>query len=468
MEQAPAFTATFQNPDALGAFVTFFSDAAAIGWKNLAPHALELIGLLAIIDLSITWSLYRGEFRLNEMIEKIAKYGFLYLIIYALPDINHWILRSFQGAGLVAAGMPNVNETLIEKYANPVELFKQGLKLIGILDKQNNLSGGAEGSILAHLHEISIWSSGGLAECFVCIIAIFIVCYSFWMMSVELMMTVIEFNIFASIAVILLPFGALKFTSFLFQRCVSAVFQFGVKLLVMFFLIGLISSVVDAQIGKGFPKDSFGPMIVVSMIYLTLGYLVSKLPSLISGMISGQPSMSGNGVTGAAVGAMGGAVAGAATAYGATKAIAAASNVDSKGSWGNILTTARALRNDQANPILRQQARDALAGAGKNMGAFAKNAGKAALAANPVGKAVLRGADKMNENIRMGGALKDGSYKSKTDEQIKYGEANNELLQDATDMLKSQGKILGDIHQNVGNNPVMRNLARPKPPQADD
>lgn len=75
--------------------------------------------------------------------------------------------------------------------------------------------------------------------------------FSYFIMSIQLLLTKIEFNIFAAIAVILLPFGALRYTSFLFQRAVSCVFSFGIKLMLCYFMLGIVERQSDALL-KGF------------------------------------------------------------------------------------------------------------------------------------------------------------------------------------------------------------------------
>ena len=123
------------------------------------------------------------------------------------------------------------------------------------------------------------------------IITIGLVLFSFFVMALQILITKIEFNIFASIAVILMPFGAIRYTNFLCQRCISAVFSFGVKLMVMYFLIGLVQTIVGKV--DAIPDDAltFAVMLKYALSYLVLGYLVWKVPNMAAMMMQGQPSL---------------------------------------------------------------------------------------------------------------------------------------------------------------------------------
>ena len=82
----------FGNTQILNEILKFFQDASITGMLNLIPHAKALVGVLAIIDLCSTWTLYDGEMKMSQMISKIMKLGaFLFIIMY-WNDINHAIM----------------------------------------------------------------------------------------------------------------------------------------------------------------------------------------------------------------------------------------------------------------------------------------------------------------------------------------------------------------------------------------
>ena len=263
--------ATFLND-----LLIFFEDHCMIGYKALAPHAFELIMVLAVIDICITWSLYSGELRMSEIISRVMKISFFMFFILNFDKINQAILLSFQYAGLTAAGQP-IDGAL--------------LKPSGIIDK------GFEAcrAILEYMmdHKLSLLGPGLVMYS----TYIFVTLSAFFFMAFQVLITKIEFNVFATLAVILIPFGVLKQTQFLFQRTLSAVIAYGVKLMVMTFILGLFIALFDKSGGiPGWTPESganFGEMLQYALSYAAMAFLMWQLPNLAAGFMNGQPSLEG-------------------------------------------------------------------------------------------------------------------------------------------------------------------------------
>lgn len=389
----PEFKGDFNSIDALQALTNFFRDGSVAGYHNLLPYAFELFFALATIDLAITWTLYKGEFKMQAFVERFTKIGFTLLLMQMLPEINAFILNSFKQAGLIAGG----NQVNIKDFVNPTQILQMGIKIIGFdAGGATSVTIDPNNTILAKMEKISIFESGGLSSAIMCFFTMILIIIGFFMMTIELMMAIIEFNIFASIMIILIPFSALKFTSFIFQRCVSAVFQFGIKLLLIYFMLSLVWATANKF--SSVAPDSFGQMLTQGLVYLTLGYLVMKVPELISGMMSGSPAMSGNGVAntiaGGAAGFAAGVASGTVKGYGGARAVLAASRVQGVNRWDSFKGTVSNIP--------------------KNTGALLRGVG-------PVTSRKLIGADKANEYMRAGNAIRSGEYAKQTDEQRNAG-----------------------------------------------
>ena len=263
--------ATFLND-----LLIFFEDHCMIGYKALAPHAFELIMVLAVIDICITWTLYSGELRMSEIISRVMKISFFMFFILNFDKINQAILLSFQYAGLTAAGQP-VDGAL--------------LKPSGIIDKGFE----ACGSTLTYMmnHKLSLLGPGLVMYT----TYVFVTLAAFFFMAFQILITKIEFNVFATLAVILIPFGVLKQTQFLFQRTLSAVIAYGVKLMVMTFILGLFIALFDKSGGiPGWTPESepsFAEMLQYALSYAAMAFLMWQLPNLAAGFMNGQPSLDG-------------------------------------------------------------------------------------------------------------------------------------------------------------------------------
>lgn len=291
----------FADGNFLNALLEFFERNSVMGFLALVPHAKELLTVLGIIDICMVWTLYDGSLRMSEMISKVVKIGFFVFLIAYFPDINSALLRSFQIAGLTAAGMPVSTEML-----GPSNVLDMGFKACRDLFKA--------------FHEISIMANGGLGKLFMYLIAMFFTICAFFFMAFQILLTKIEFNILASLGVILLPFGVWNRTSFLFQRTVSAVFSFGVKLMVMYFMVGITLSYMDTLSLSA--EADFSILLKQSLAMFTLGLLVWKIPALAANIMSGTPTLEAGNVLSSAAGSFTGGVAGAVTGAAAASSLA--------------------------------------------------------------------------------------------------------------------------------------------------
>ena len=86
-----------------------------------------------------------------------------------------------------------------------------------------------------------------------------------------------------------MPFGVNSHTSFISQKALGAVVNFGVKLMIMIFLLGLMSTMISKM--DAITNDDYGKLFEAVLQACMYAFLIWKLPSLISGMLSGTPSM---------------------------------------------------------------------------------------------------------------------------------------------------------------------------------
>lgn len=375
----------FASENFLNTLLAFFEEHSVTGMIQLQPHAFELVCVLAIIDICSTWALYDGQMRMSFVINKVIKVGFFLLLIVNWSNINNAILKSFELAGSTAAGLEVVGD-----WNTPSHILSMGFETCK--------------PILEDFHKTGIMDSGGIARLFMDLIAMAITVGSFFFISLQVLITKIEFCIFSSLGVILLPFGAIRFTSFLFQRVVSGVFAFGVKLMIMFFLLGLFNTLSDTLINIPVPGESddgnFAAMLKVALSYATLAFLVWKLPNLAASMMNGQPSMEAGDVVRGATTAKS-TVAG--TVGGAVGAAGAVSRVAGKTAAGYGFANAT-IKAAQANIGVQ---------GGSVVGEVAKNVARTSFANSAIGKGLIRGANRAMNQMEDYKNLKSGEYATK-------------------------------------------------------
>ena len=276
------------NDSFLDGLLGFFATSSIAGFQHLLPYAAELLLSLAIIDIATTWTLYDGQFKLSQICTKIIKYGFFFFLLYNLPTMINMITTSFKIAGLTAAGIDHQ-----ANFISPSALLDKGFSACGNVWESYSVTNTPAGTII------------------VTIIAMALTLGAFFFIALQVLLTQIELYIFAGLAVILVPFGALGYTSFLFQRVVSAVFSFSVKLMVMYFIVGLVNAnigdvsnfLATGQDANGAAQAStLSVMIKHSLSMLTLGLIVWKVPELAANIMSGNPTFTAGGAIGSMTG----------------------------------------------------------------------------------------------------------------------------------------------------------------------
>mgnify|MGYP000251522215 FL=1 len=128
--------------------------------------------------------------------------------------------------------------------------------------------------------------SRGLGDVYKRQLAIFI---AFAFIALNVLLCFIEFYLTTALSIILLPFGVNSHTSFISQKALGAVVNFGVKLMIMIFLLGLMSTMISKM--DAITNEDYGKLFEAVLQACMYAFLIWKLPSLISGMLSGTPSM---------------------------------------------------------------------------------------------------------------------------------------------------------------------------------
>lgn len=272
----------------LDQIVLFFSEHSAQGLSNIYPNIISLIGALAIIDLASSWYLYEGQLKISNVISRLMKiFAFLFMLYYwshPLPGITlplgitatipNVISVSFKMAGIVASGHQFTEGV---QAFTPSNVFDQAFVVLK--------------PIFEDLTGLGILKNG-FGRALIEILVIAGVFVAFFLMSLQLALTQIEFYVFSTLAAVLIPFGLFRKTDFLWKSVFPGLCNFGMKLMVLYFIMGVMNEPIFAAT-KLTKESSFGQMFVVVGACLVMGLLVWKLPELAMMMISGQSQMEG-------------------------------------------------------------------------------------------------------------------------------------------------------------------------------
>lgn len=289
-----------------------FRTASVTGMVNLKPAALGLVTVLGILDVTAMWGLYFGEMRVREIMGKVIKISFFVILILNWGPITTAVEDTFVKVGQIASA----HQTATKPSSIMVEGTKKMYRLwnnaiydipmsdtakssdnIPYYDSNGNLNKDATKMVEADKKANAPTNPfSGLGESIAAIpgriikiilaLAIFI---AFAFIALNVLLCFVEFYLTTALSIILLPFGVNSHTSFISQKALGAVVNFGVKLMIMIFLLGLMSTMISKM--DAITNDDYGKLFEAVLQACMYAFLIWKLPSLISGMLSGTPSM---------------------------------------------------------------------------------------------------------------------------------------------------------------------------------
>lgn len=322
-----------QSAGFFSSILTYFKNHLVSGGKNLMPIAISLSLLLMTIQIATTWTLYEGQLRMFELIKEVIRFSFILFLIYNFKYLADTFIEGWMYFGGIASGIftyaSDAKAISQAPYYDPSRLVDMGWVCISQVF--------AKGTSVVHpINSLLILVCGIVAYIGVVFIAL------------QVTITLLEYYMVTCLGVILLPFGLLRYTHFLYNKLIQGIFTFGIKLMVVYFIAGLggkvlidlgtavsennasdtaarvmeagnrdIEGLITPEMagmitGTGISANSvnFGHVLNFMLLFIIMGYLVWKIPSLVAGMISGSPQMEAGAVAGTAMGFAAGAVLG--------------------------------------------------------------------------------------------------------------------------------------------------------------
>ena len=320
-----------KNVGVFSAILNYFKEHLIKGGKNLMPVAISLSLLLMTIQIATTWTLYEGQLRMFELIKEVIRFSFILFLIYNFEYLANTFIEGWMYFGGIASGIFNFSADAKAIAAHPIynpsHLVDVGWACISQVF--------AKGTSVVHpINSLLILVCGIVAYIGVVFIAL------------QVTITLLEYYMVTCLGVILLPFGLLRYTHFLYNKLIQGIFTFGIKLMVVYFIAGLGGKVLD-DLGSVISKDNasadadrivsavdedipglitpemagmitgtgisatsvnFEDVLNFMLLFIIMGYLVWKIPSLVAAMISGSPQMEAGAVAGTAMAFATGAV----------------------------------------------------------------------------------------------------------------------------------------------------------------
>ena len=279
-------------------FLEVFTRYIDSGFGLLGGEVAFLATTLIAIDVTLAalfWAWGADSDILARLVKKTLFVGAFAYIIGNWNSLAQIVFESFAGLGLQASGTGFSTADLMR----PGRVAQVGLDAgRPILDSISGLMGYV--SFFENFIQIAVL-----------FFAWIMVLLAFFLLSVQLFITLIEFKLTTLAGFVLIPFGLFGKTAFLAERVLGNVVASGVKILVLAVIIG-IGSTLFAEFTAGFggAQPNVEDAMAIMLAALALLGLGIFGPGIANGLISGGPQLG----AGAAVGT--GLAAGGATAVG--------------------------------------------------------------------------------------------------------------------------------------------------------
>lgn len=285
--------------------LTNFFAVFSNGINALTGPALSLLATLMTISLALNHltKLEEGN-HIWMLVLECFKFGFFIWVVQNYQSLTQQVLQGFIYAGSLAGG-GGVTEAALK---DPSAIASMGWT--------------ATQSIFDQISSTSFFTDVAMTL-FAVIVGLMII-ISYFIIAVQVFITYLEFYLIGAIALILVPFGVLKHTSFLGEKALGAIAAAGVKIMVLTFIL---SAALPIMQGVALPPNPTAQQCLnLFGACLCVVFLCWQAPSLAAGLMSGSPVLSGGAVAGTAVSGLSAVALGAAAMKGAQGPVASALN----------------------------------------------------------------------------------------------------------------------------------------------
>ena len=365
-------------------FLGVFTKYIDSGFGLLGGEVGFIATTLIVIDVTLAalfWSWAADDDIIARLVKKTLFVGVFAYLISNWNNLAKIVFESFAGLGLKASGTGFSTADLMR----PGKVAQTGLD--------------AARPLLESISDLMGWVA--FFENFIQIACLLfawaLVILAFFILAIQLFVTLIEFKLATLAGFVLIPFGLFGKTAFMAEKVLGNIISSGIKVLVLAVIIG-IGSTLFSEFTKGFggQTPSIDDAMAVVLAALSLVALGIFGPGIANGLVSGGPQLgagaavgTGLAVGGAAMAVGGGAMlaakgggamlsGGAAAARGGATAAGAASSAYSLGSLG----------------------KSGASGVASGVGGVARAAGSAAV--SPLRRAASRAADSMKSSFSDG------------------------------------------------------------------
>lgn len=365
-------------------FLEVFTRYIDGGFGLLGGEVGFIATTLIVIDLTLAalfWSWGADDNIIARLVKKTLFVGIFAYLISNWNNLARIIFESFAGLGLKASGTGFAVSDLMR----PGKVAQTGLDAgRPLLDSISNLMG--------------YWS---FFENFIQIACMFfawaLVLLAFFVLAIQLFVTLIEFKLTTLAGFVLIPFGLFGKSAFMAERVLGNVISSGIKVLVLAVIIGIGSTLFsEFTAGFGGATPSIDDAMAIVLAALSLLGLGIFGPGIANGLVSGGPQLGAGAAIGTGLAAGGMVAAGAATAGAVVSGGAGLAGGAAAAARGGA-TLAGGATSAYSLGAAGQSGASAVA---SGLGNVASTGAKAAV--SPLKRAAGRAADNLKQSYRTG------------------------------------------------------------------
>ncbi|CAH1655758.1 MULTISPECIES: P-type conjugative transfer protein TrbL [unclassified Chelatococcus] len=375
----------------IDSFLGVFTRYIDSGFGFLSGEVAFIATTLIVIDVTLAalfWSWGADDDIIARLVKKTLFVGVFAYLIGNWNNLAKIVFESFAGLGLKGSGTGFSAADLMR----PGKVAQTGLD--------------AGRPLLESISDLMGWVA--FFENFIQIACLLfawaLVILAFFILAIQLFVTLIEFKLTTLAGFVLIPFGLFGKTAFMAERVLGNVISSGIKVLVLAVIIG-IGSTLFSQFTQGFGgvTPSIDDAMAVVLAALSLLGLGIFGPGIASGLVSGGPQLG----AGAAVGT-GLAAAGATMAAGGGAMLAARGGAAMlSGGAAAVRGGATAAGAASAAFSLGSLGQSGAAGAASGIGGIARAAGSAAM--SPLRRASASVKSSFSDGVKSGFGATGGS-----------------------------------------------------------
>ncbi|WOH63628.1 P-type conjugative transfer protein TrbL [Bradyrhizobium sp. BWA-3-5] len=287
-------------------FTETFSRYIDSGFGLLSGEVSFLSSTLVGIDLTLAglaWSVRADDQILVSLAKKVLYVGAFAFIIGNFKSLADIVFASFSSIGLKASGGALTAADLMR----PGFVASAGFSAAHPLLEETSQFSGFD--VLTNLPTILI-----LLFCWMLIVL------AFFVLSVQLFVTLIEFKLTTLASFILIPFALWGKTAFLAEKTLGNVVASGVKVMVLAIIVGIGSTIFGQLAGTLTRPIDIASAMSLLLAALSLFGLGIFGPGIAAGLVSGAPQLGAGSAAGTVAGAAAVAIGGGAVAMGGLRA----------------------------------------------------------------------------------------------------------------------------------------------------